>query len=196
MSGSQLLSSLKLTPARQSALQPYFDFFDIWFARHTELISSLSNGIDAFEKKTDRLLTNLPSESDDTKHKLLLSWFLSFLRFRDSQVFAMSGECRHPHDVSEAKKSKLSKLKTKGIQGDGYTEYFKADHYSGFGWDEFNDDEVGIHARIKTALGGKRAERYEEKAEWWLNQSDEFSESVKVFEQQFKKCRERGKSAK
>ena len=68
------------------------------------------------------------------------------LRMSDGLVILTSGECRHPFDIRQAKKTKFpSKLSTLKEREDGYTCLYKSNAvYSGFGWDEFTNETVGI----------------------------------------------------
>ncbi|KAL3939242.1 MAG: hypothetical protein SGBAC_005992 [Bacillariaceae sp.] len=78
----------------------------------------------------------------------------NILRMSDGLVFITSGECRHPNDIEEARTTKYrSKLSTLKERGDGYTCLYKSDSiYSGFGWDEFANETVGIQARLVSIL--------------------------------------------
>jgi hypothetical protein len=70
-------------------------------------------------------------------------------------VLQVSGECRHPGDIQQAKESKFpSKLGTLEKRQDGYTSLYRRDAvYSGFGFDEFTNDTVGIQVRLIQILG-------------------------------------------
>ena len=72
----------------------------------------------------------------------------------DGLVMLTSGECRHPFDIRQGKKAKFaSKLSTLKEREDGYTCLYKANAvYSGFGWDEFTNETVGIQARLIAIL--------------------------------------------
>jgi hypothetical protein len=79
----------------------------------------------------------------------------NFIRMSDGLVLLTSGECRHPFDIQNAQTTKFpSKLSTLKERQDGYTCLYKADAiYSGFGWDEFCNESVGIQARLVALLG-------------------------------------------
>ena len=164
-----LLSHLKLSEQRAAVMRIYFRNLSEWYTRHKGLLTSLSGLCSAFKEKTDRLLRwfdhRVGPDSDCDDEKVVRSWFLAYLRCRDAGIFCATGECRCKFDTTAAVSSKKSQLKMKGKQRDGYTEYYKADVYSGYGYDEFNDDKVGHYARIKRALGKKREERFEDVSE-------------------------------
>lgn len=84
-----------------------------------------------------------------------MHWFLQYLRLRDGLVILVSGECRHPGDRKFARKQPAhhrSNLSKKSQRRDGTRVYRKDAIYSGFGWDEFYDDEVGIRKRLCSVL--------------------------------------------
>ena len=84
----------------------------------------------------------------------------NMLRMSDGLIFLTSGECRHPYDIEEARNTKYkSKLSTLKERGDGYTCLYKSNAiYSGFGWDEFANETVGIQARGSAfSIGAWRA---------------------------------------
>jgi hypothetical protein len=78
----------------------------------------------------------------------------NMLRMSDGLVMLTSGECRHPFDVQQGQKTKFrSKLNNVKERQDGYTCLYKADAvYSGFGWDEFTNETVGIQHRLVAIL--------------------------------------------
>jgi hypothetical protein len=78
----------------------------------------------------------------------------NMLRMSDGLVMLTSGECRHPFDIQQGQKTKFrSKLNTMKERQDGYTCLYKADAvYSGFGWDEFTNETVGIQHRLVAIL--------------------------------------------
>ena len=185
---ASLLPSLKLDSQRTAALRPYFVALADWYSRHRVLVESLSTLGDAFAEKTDRLLERMKNggEEDKVKVAIMKSWFQAFLRCQDCLVYCTTGECRHAKDIDESKRLKRSKLKTKGTQRDNYTSYFKADYYSGWGMDEYNDEVVGIHARIMRALGEKRGARYLDKADSFFLEIDQMTERAKEFQARMK----------
>lgn len=87
---------------------------------------------------------------------LLLKHFLAqCLRLHDGMLLLVSGECRHKGDIRLAKKQTKfrSQLASQQERGDGYTKLFNAPGgYSGYGWDEFHDPQVGIKERLLQAL--------------------------------------------
>ena len=80
--------------------------------------------------------------------------FHQYLRLRDGMNLMTSGECRHAGDVKQAKNTQfLSRLNQQPERNDGYTKLYSSEHYSGYGWDEFFDPNVGVHRRLQHALG-------------------------------------------
>jgi tetratricopeptide (TPR) repeat protein len=92
-----------------------------------------------------------------------------FIRCQDGLVMLTSGECRHKYDIQDANnsisssnynKSKScgrykfkSRLPTLEKRGDGYTSLYKKDAtYTGYGWDEYANETVGIRARLINEL--------------------------------------------
>lgn len=80
--------------------------------------------------------------------------FIQYIHIRDGFVLLTSGECRHNGDATIAKKSKFrSHLNTPQKRKDGYTVLFSSKcGYSGYGWDEFQNEEVGIRRRLLDTL--------------------------------------------
>jgi hypothetical protein len=122
--------------------------------RHTHhLLTQLLEKRDAlrallewFRLEWKRLESKLPQHAlEILPHALQL-----FVRCQDGMVLMTSGECRHPKDIAQAKTTHFcSKLSTLQARNDGYTCLYKADAvYSGFGWDEFANETVGIQARM------------------------------------------------
>jgi hypothetical protein len=76
-----------------------------------------------------------------------------FLRCQDGLMMLTSGECRHPYDLRTAQKNHKykSRLSTLRERGDGYTLLYNG-VYSGFGWDEFHNEQVGIKVLLIRAL--------------------------------------------
>jgi tellurite resistance protein len=77
-----------------------------------------------------------------------------FLRCQDAFILLTSGECRHEHDTKLAKTTKFrSRLSTLQERDDGYTVLYKdTGIYSGYGFDEFNNEVVGIRALLVKEL--------------------------------------------
>lgn len=77
-----------------------------------------------------------------------------FLRCQDGLVMLTSGECRHAYDIETAMRAKFpSKLATLKERNDGYTYLYKSDAvYSGYGWDEYSNETVGVKARLIAEL--------------------------------------------
>ena len=100
------------------------------------------------------------SESKESSYniiqQILIHWFIQYIRMRDGLVMLVSGECRHPADQKMAKNEKefASNLTKKSGRKDGTRVYRESGCYSGYGWDEFYDEEVGVRACMIEALGG------------------------------------------
>ena len=119
----------------------------------TQLVTkreSLRSLLAWFREEWDRLEVELPNHA----LKILPHAIQIFVRCQDGLTMLTSGECRHPGDTEEARKTKFpSRLSTLKERGDGYTCLYKADAvYSGFGWDEFANETVGIQARLVSCL--------------------------------------------
>lgn len=127
------------------------------------LISSFKKFVKQFISTTSEIKTRLETRHENISNRheslpsifsLLRNWFLLLLRLRDSQTYLQSGEARHIGDVARSKSTTFkSLLKSKGVQGDGYTSYFKSEFYSGASWDEYFDDKVGLRVRLIKVLG-------------------------------------------
>ena len=123
---------------------------------------SLSNAIQAFNEVCDesvnvvkRILPNDTSALKTFLQEILTHLFVQYLRIRDGFVLLTSGECRHDGDSKLAKHEKKfpSELTTLSKRNDGYTSLFSSKRgYSGYGWDEFHNEEVGIMRRLLDAL--------------------------------------------
>jgi hypothetical protein len=121
---------------------------------------SLSNAIQSFEclyKKSIQVVkANLESSSlGHILQKMLTHLFVQYIRIRDGFVLLTSGECRHYADAEMAKKEKRfpSRLSSLSKRKDGYTTLYSSKlGYSGYGWDEFHNEEVGIRRRLLDAL--------------------------------------------
>ena len=77
-----------------------------------------------------------------------------FLRCQDSFILLTSGECRHEYDTKLAKTTKFSsRLSSLEERDDGYTVLYRGTGvYSGYGFDEFNNEAVGIRALLEKEL--------------------------------------------
>ncbi|VEU40441.1 unnamed protein product [Pseudo-nitzschia multistriata] len=95
-------------------------------------------------------------EIDLAKHpvQILQHSMQHFLRCQDAFILLTSGECRHEYDMKLAKKTKFrSRLSTLQERDDGYTALYKGTGvYSGYGFDEFNNEIVGIRALLVKEL--------------------------------------------
>lgn len=131
---------------------------------------SLENGLSYLRHKLwpsvlDRFRTH-PEE----RTKLLQHFLEQSLRLHDGLVLLVSGECRHKGDIRMAKKQPphlRSKLKLQRPRGDGYTILFNAPGgYSGYGFDEFFDEELGIKVRLLDKIQKCCTKRRSKKKIW------------------------------
>lgn len=91
--------------------------------------------------------------SKQSQERILHQWFANYLRLRDGFVLFESGERRHKQDVDTTTSSSWrdfsSRLQSKPKHNDGYTMTFSSKMgYTGYGSDEFNDEQVGIRRRL------------------------------------------------
>jgi len=119
---------------------------------------SLECGIVAFKELSDLYVQQFKSTLNSNncnssnanlqkrQRDILTNWFATFIRLRDGFVLLESGECRHTHDIDDSKyPSQLSSA----LRSDGQTRKFKSSNgYTGYGWDEVNDEDVGIKSRL------------------------------------------------
>jgi hypothetical protein len=152
----------KKTTALTSIPQEIQDLLD--HAAHcvrqlTSKRQSLENGLTYLQNTLwPKILLKQLQENSSSAHdtELLLQHFLhQCLRLHDGVMLLVSGECRHPGDISNAKKQphKFQSKLAKQTRDDGYTLLFKAPGgYSGFGWDELFDAKVGIKTRLLCGL--------------------------------------------
>jgi hypothetical protein len=99
--------------------------------------------------------TRLQAKLADPEHtQTILAHALQCLvRCQDGLMLLTSGECRHPEDVKEANKTHFpSRLLSMDERSDGYTKLYSGAAYSGFGWDEYANETVGIQARLIQVL--------------------------------------------
>ena len=103
-----------------------------------------------FEREWKRLEFKL----EDFPVEILTYSLQNFVRCQDSFILLTSGECRHEYEQTMAKKTKYrSRLSTLQERDDGYTVLYKNDaYYSGYGFDEFNNELVGIRALLVKEL--------------------------------------------
>mmetsp|Transcript_16006 Transcript_16006/g.34818 ORF Transcript_16006/g.34818 Transcript_16006/m.34818 type:complete len:995 (-) Transcript_16006:215-3199(-) len=124
---------------------------------------ALSLGVSALDDCTDQCLAALEHDAawcvKDNLQRILEHFFTNYLRLRDGLVLLTSGECRHPGDSRQAAKAdpryKSSFGTDSTTRGDGYTALFSAKGgYSGAGWDEFYDENLGVRTRLVDACLG------------------------------------------
>jgi len=99
--------------------------------------------------------SHLPILLEMIKH-ILQHFFLTYIHIKDSVVLLTSGECRNKDDSRTAKRSNEfpSQLNQVGSRRrDGYTVLYSSKlGYSGYGWDEFHNENVGLHVRLLDKL--------------------------------------------
>ena len=158
-------------------------------AKRTSLKSALLAFREASELHVQQFLGAATGQEDRKRRQIILrNWFANYIRLRDGFVLLESGERRHPHDgdlninnnnsatttihASEAAASSLSrnqKFQSKlngAFRSDGITRKFSSSNgYTGAGYDEVYDEDVGIKRRLLEALsnvdckGGRRRRR-------------------------------------
>mmetsp|Transcript_12170 Transcript_12170/g.30803 ORF Transcript_12170/g.30803 Transcript_12170/m.30803 type:complete len:839 (-) Transcript_12170:245-2761(-) len=98
--------------------------------------------------------TRLEVDLDKYPVEILQHSLQHFLRCQDSFILLTSGECRHEHDTHLANTTNFrSRLSTLEERDDGYTVLYKGTGvYSGYGFDEFNNEVVGIRALLEKEL--------------------------------------------
>jgi len=126
-----------------------------------------------FSSSNNNSSNNIPkhvsSSFCETFKQLLTHIFTQYIHLRDGFVLLTSGECRHQADSklalstssSKAKKNNNtnsnnkypSRLNQSKIRDDGYTQLYSSKNgYSGYGWDEFFNEEVGVKSLLFNAL--------------------------------------------
>lgn len=134
----------------QRQLETLVDHTHYLLKQLVEKRQSLRALLEWFREEWNRLELELPIHSlAILQHSIQI-----FVRCQDGLVMLTSGECRHPGDIRQAKKTKFpSRLSTLKERQDGYTCLYKTDAlYSGYGWDEFANENVGIQARLTSIL--------------------------------------------
>jgi hypothetical protein len=135
---------------------------------------SLQSLLEWFQQEWSRNQNQLA----DHPLQVLQQFLQTFLRCQDGLVMLTSGECRHPGDSQEARQTKFpSRLGSLEKRKDGYTSLYRSDAvYSGFGWDEFANETVGIQARLCQLLG-----RHYKKTQVWEYLVDHGAQLVESF---------------
>lgn len=122
---------------------------------------SLSSAIESFENLCENSIQVVKSHLFESTslgsilQKILTHLFVQYIRIRDGFVLLTSGECRHYADAEMAKNERRFPSRLSGLskRNDGYTTLFSSKlGYSGYGWDEFHNEEVGIRRRLLDAL--------------------------------------------
>jgi hypothetical protein len=112
-------------------------------------------------------LKKIAENSDSTRRSehitsILFHWFQQFLRLRDGMTLMTTGECQHAPDRIISRTSKNRRYKSRlgedaSRRRDGYTHLYSAvGGYTGWGYDEFYDETVGIKHRLLRALMSSR----------------------------------------
>jgi hypothetical protein len=100
-----------------------------------------------------RLKWKLSADNPQQTQKVLVHAFQCLVRCQDGLMLLTSGECRHPVDIQEASDTKFpSRLATLNERADGYTKLYSGEAYSGYGWDEYSNETVGIQVRLVEIL--------------------------------------------
>ena len=129
--------------------------------------SSLENGIVVFKEVSEyysnelaailqsECNSNSTTQSEARIRDILTNWFAIYIRLRDGFVLLESGECRHTHDGDDIH-GNPSKFKSKlsgALRPDGTTRKFSSyNGYTGAGYDEVYDDDVGIKITLLNAF--------------------------------------------
>jgi hypothetical protein len=121
---------------------------------------SLSNAIEGFQAMCEEIVRIMRTHAQEQLplkpflRKLLMHFFIKYIHIRDGFVLLTSGECRHNGDANLAKTSQFqSRLHTLSKRLDGYTKMFSSNRgYSGWGWDEFHNEDVGVRRLILDSL--------------------------------------------
>ena len=129
--------------------------------------TSLKNALLAFREASELHVQQFGQEDRKRRQIILRNWFANYIRLRDGFVLLESGERRHPHDGdSSSSSSRNHKFQSKlngALRSDGITRKFSSTNgYTGAGYDEVYDEDVGIKRRLLEALsnidckGGRR----------------------------------------
>jgi len=100
--------------------------------------------------------TKLKQNLQNHPQEVLTHAFQCLIRCQDGITLLTSGECRHPVDIQEATTTTKNKfpsyLRTLKERSDGYTKLYSGDAYSGYGFDEYSNETVGIQVRLVELL--------------------------------------------
>eukprot|EP00520_Triparma_pacifica_P001994 CAMPEP_0118672270 /NCGR_PEP_ID=MMETSP0785-20121206/22448_1 /TAXON_ID=91992 /ORGANISM="Bolidomonas pacifica, Strain CCMP 1866" /LENGTH=299 /DNA_ID=CAMNT_0006567215 /DNA_START=164 /DNA_END=1064 /DNA_ORIENTATION=+ len=188
--------SFNYPPNRYKAILSLFKHADHIKTNLTSTRRTLINMIKSFQTLTTTvtsLISTTNTQSNNLRmsdyNKIIQLWFKAYLRVKDAFVFTESGECRHKKDKENAS-SKLNHYKSNltrcGMQGDGYTKYWKGSHYSGYGWDEYYGSVVGLRSRLSHFMGS------ENRVEKVMSRSD-FNAMMDLHEVEYKESGDRMK---
>ncbi|KAL3795492.1 hypothetical protein ACHAW5_002459 [Stephanodiscus triporus] len=112
---------------------------------------SLSVDDDVEKRGKNGVVDDVVAALGRTQVEIVRRWFANYVRLRDGFVLLESGERRHDHD-DDGDVSFPSRLGG-AYCSDGYTRRFKSERgYTGRGYDEAYDPDVGIKRRLLVAL--------------------------------------------
>ncbi|CAB9520062.1 expressed unknown protein [Seminavis robusta] len=142
--------------ASSKLVHPLLDHTEFLVRQLTRKRRSLEHGLTFLQTTLwpQEILHRFLSSDHRTRVALLTHFLNQCLRLHDGILLLVSGECRHAADIRRAKRSKFqSKLKSQELRPDGYTKLFNAPGgYTGYGWDEFLDQQVGVRQRLLQTL--------------------------------------------
>jgi hypothetical protein len=137
---------------------------------------------------TSRISAQQSYSYADQVNVIFSHWMEQFVRLQDCFVLLQSGECRHDTDIELCRTYAFkSQFGRDLLRKDGYTSLYSAKFYSGYGWDELFDEDVGLKSRITLALGGLSKDKQNriwndimDKAPTIDNLLNEFEQSIKT----------------
>jgi len=131
---------------------------------------------DGVASRKNQSIASSASFRSTALQEILKHFFLQYIHLRDGVILLTSGECRHTADAVLARRSSSSsssrsstfpsqltnpiqtdnhnKGSTSGSKrDDGYTQLYSSNcGYSGYGWDEFHNEDIGIKRRLLESL--------------------------------------------
>jgi hypothetical protein len=129
---------------------------------------------------TSRISAQQSYSYADQVNVIFSHWMEQFVRLQDCFVLLQSGECRHDTDIE------LCRWKGSFTERWIHLPVFSK-FYSGYGWDELFDEDVGLKSRITLALGGLSKDKQNriwndimDKAPTIDNLLNEFEQSIKT----------------
>ena len=132
------------------------------FVAATTLLNSSSSSSSIITGGPGVSTTSTQQQMKEIQRQILTNWFAIYIRLRDGFVLLESGEKRHPgdndnnihhSDAPSSYKPTTSKRFTSKLSGalrpDGITRKFSSiNGYTGYGYDEVYDEDVGIKKRL------------------------------------------------